>query len=43
MILIQNVLAYKVTTTKIATRFMDESDRRIDQLIEAIEIELEAL
>ncbi|MDZ7807694.1 MAG: hypothetical protein U5K71_11330 [Gracilimonas sp.] len=43
MILIQNVLAYKVTTTKIAIRFIDESDTRIDQLIEAIEFEMEYL
>lgn len=43
MILIQNVLAYKVTTTKIATRFIDESDARIDQLMEAIKLELNGL
>lgn len=43
LLLIQNVLAYKVTTTKIATRFINESDRRINQLIETIEIEIEAL
>ncbi|MEX2605498.1 MAG: DUF6090 family protein [Gracilimonas sp.] len=43
MILIQNVLAYKVTTTKIATRFIDESNSRIDQLIEAIEFEMKDL
>jgi hypothetical protein len=43
MILIQNVLAYKVTTTKIAIRFIDESDTRIDHLIETIKFEMEAL
>lgn len=43
LLLLQNVLAYKVTTTKIATQFIKESDRRIDQLIEAIKFEIETL
>lgn len=43
MILLQNVLSYKETTTKIATRFIDESDERIYQLMEAIELELSSL
>ncbi|MEX0997367.1 MAG: hypothetical protein WDZ45_09995 [Flavobacteriaceae bacterium] len=40
MILIQNVLAYRVATTKIATRFIDNSNARIDRLIDAINTEL---
>lgn len=43
LILIQNVLAYKVTTTKIATQFINESDRRIDQLTKAINSEIKSL
>ncbi|PJC07528.1 MAG: hypothetical protein CO068_05615, partial [Flavobacteriaceae bacterium CG_4_9_14_0_8_um_filter_34_30] len=43
LILIQNVLAYKVTTTKIAVKFIDNSDARMNRLIQDIKTELKTL
>lgn len=43
LILIQNVLAYKVTTTKIAVKFIDNSDTRMNRLIQNIKTELKML
>lgn len=42
LILIQNVLAFKIATKKIAHRFLENSDERINHLLETIESEMEA-
>jgi len=42
LILIQNVLAFKIAAKKIAHRFLENSDERINHLLETIESEMEA-
>lgn len=43
LILIQNVMAFKIAATGAANIFLDNSDDRINQLVKAIEKEMESL
>ena len=40
LILIQNVLAFKIASKRIADRYLDNSDERIDLLIQAIDLQI---